>query len=320
MQSNNHLTQCKQLFKIGPSYICLKCLQHLDNKRVESFGGHYSVWINNNRFKVFEKWLYAEFSEEIDFWKSQDETAISFPKVKEAPIWFCWLQGMEVMPALPMAMFTQVKRHSGGHPVHFICEDNLNQYVQLPRHVFDKYKNHKISAAFYTDIIRFALLREYGGLWVDSTVFINKDIDDTIFDLAFWNVKGLDRRFKYCTTIIGARDWQSYALASQPNSLFSRMVFDLLIKYTEKYDSILEYFFVFYLAKFARESVPIIRNEYHLIPENNTRCELLQTYLLDKSIDICDIRENDTWLYKLSRHIWNDEYIGIINDVMSSDL
>ena len=44
--------------------------------------------------------------------------------------------------------------------------------------ITDKFNGGKISIANYSDVIRMALLYQYGGYWIDSTVLLSDGWDD----------------------------------------------------------------------------------------------------------------------------------------------
>ena len=57
----------------------------------------------------------------------------------------------------------------------------LYNYCYIPKHIIDKYKNGIIKSAHFADIIRTCLLYENGGLWIDATIFVKKDLLKMIY-------------------------------------------------------------------------------------------------------------------------------------------
>ena len=55
--------------------------------------------------------------------------------------------------------------------LHLITFDNYKDYVTFPAHIEQKFKEKKITMTTLSDILRFCLLSEYGGFWIDATVF-----------------------------------------------------------------------------------------------------------------------------------------------------
>lgn len=54
---------------------------------------------------------------------------------------------------------------------------NIHNYLDLPGFLFDKLsrEDNAFNLTFFSDIIRVALLQQYGGLWVDATVLLTKN-------------------------------------------------------------------------------------------------------------------------------------------------
>ena len=91
-------------------------------------------------------------------------------------IWVCWWQGEEKMPDVVKICYRSIKIMSGKHPVVLITDYNCKDYVKLPQFIWDKYAAGVISRTHLSDILRFYLLKEYGGIWMDITNFITVTI------------------------------------------------------------------------------------------------------------------------------------------------
>ena len=156
---------------------------------------------------------------------------------------------------------------------------------------------------------RIALLSQRGGIWIDSTVFLTQQIPDDIFDTQIYNVKNISPDFDASNIVVDSTKWQSYFLAARPKSVTYTFLYNCLCSYLIHYDNLVDYFLVFYLAKYARDYIPAARMEYNLVPSNNYECELLSD-LLKKGIeysekDFRSLFENETFVFKLS---WKDSY------------
>lgn len=91
---------------------------------------------------------------------------------KNAPVWFCWLQGIENAPRLVQVCYTSVQKYCADRPVHLITGENMSDFVTLPDYIMQKYHTGIIPPAQFSDILRLALLVKYGGIWIDSTVLL----------------------------------------------------------------------------------------------------------------------------------------------------
>jgi hypothetical protein len=76
--------------------------------------------------------------------------------------------------------------------LHFICKDNLANYLDVPDYIWKKHEEGKISTAHFSDYIRVSLLAKYGGLWLDATIFVTSDLtpglDKDLFTLKIFDI------------------------------------------------------------------------------------------------------------------------------------
>lgn len=96
-------------------------------------------------------------------------------------LWMFW--DSPTLPAIVRLCRRSLERHAGrGWSTHAVSRASARQLVgsgDLPRQ-FDT-----LQPSFQADALRLALLRRYGGAWVDATAIANKDLEDwagTAFD------------------------------------------------------------------------------------------------------------------------------------------
>ena len=101
-------------------------------------------------------------------------------KVNSKNIWVFWWQGKDRMPSLVEKCYQSVIRNKGRRHVILITKDNIKQYATIPDYIYEKVNNGEITLTHLSDILRFNLLNEYGGLWIDSTIYLTDSLD--VFD------------------------------------------------------------------------------------------------------------------------------------------
>lgn len=97
-------------------------------------------------------------------------------------IWICWFQGMESAPELVKRCYASVKRNMPNKEVIVITKENMDQYVDFPEHILGKWKKGLITDTKMSDFLRMELLIRYGGLWMDSTIFLSGPIPDWVYE------------------------------------------------------------------------------------------------------------------------------------------
>ena len=110
-----------------------------------------------------------------------------------------------------------------GWQLHIITDENLKQYVMMPDFVEEMVKNGKMCRANYSDILRLALLWNYGGLWLDATCLLTQGIPQIILDspLFLFNNKDLWQTTPFI--------FESWVMRSVPgNYIIGRVLENLL--------------------------------------------------------------------------------------------
>ncbi len=101
-------------------------------------------------------------------------------KENEIPkiIWMFWSQGYEQAPNTVKKCYESWQKYNQHWEIRFLDESTLAQYLPNLAKICEK--NNKFlqsRRALYSDIIRLNLLKEYGGVWVDSTCFCCMPLD-----------------------------------------------------------------------------------------------------------------------------------------------
>lgn len=100
----------------------------------------------------------------------------------EKVIWQYWGQGFtkNAVPEMVQICFDSVDKYKGDYTIIRLCDDNLNEYIEFPKDLWDKYQSGIVGATHFTDLIRIALLTAYGGVWLDATILLTGTIKDMI--------------------------------------------------------------------------------------------------------------------------------------------
>lgn len=186
------------------------------------------------------------------------------PGVPTNCIWQLWWQGEESAPDIVRMCMESVRQHNLHRPVVVLTEKNLNEYVTLPDYILRKHAQGVISTTFLSDIIRLYLLAQYGGTWVDATIYMTGDMPSEIEESDFFLFKNrawmklgkvprylpkwqkqLDRRSNpyHCFS-----NW--FIHSSRGNRYVCKML-GMLLAYWRENDSIFDYFLFHYLGTWA---------------------------------------------------------------------
>ena len=176
----------------------------------------------------------------------------------EYKIWVMWWQGMHGMPQTIKACYQQLLLCSGKYEIVLITQENVQNYIEIPARVINKFHKGIMTQTDLSDYIRVSLLNQYGGLWVDSSIFCLKEI------------KEIDQYSFYTGKSIGQRKWTTYLMAVNETGteLFARLEY-YIRRYWEEYDVQFNYFFLDMLIEYLYENNRKIHDQMDSVPENN---------------------------------------------------
>ena len=159
---------------------------------------------------------------------------------KERKVWIYWSTGMEeTAPEIVKRCYRSVCENIKDREIVLLSKYNYHEYVTLPNYIIEKYEKGIIAHVHFADLLRTELLAEYGGTWIDSTVFLmNCSIPSYILDsdlFMFQKLKpGLDGN------VIRVSSWFITASAKNKIILAQR---HLLREYWKNNNKVIDYFF-----------------------------------------------------------------------------
>jgi hypothetical protein len=158
-------------------------------------------------------------------------------------IWVFWWQGEQKMPPIVRACYSSVRRLAPDEQlVTLLAKDNVADFIDLPKYIFDKVESGIISLAHLSDIIEVALLFQRGGLWIDATVFVSKPITPDILSADFFTLKA-----PYSIEFPGYGRWTTFLIGGRQGSPVFQLLRDLLLAYWEKENILIDYFLFDYM-------------------------------------------------------------------------
>ena len=151
-----------------------------------------------------------------------------------------------------------IRRHSGGRQVIVLDKNSLKNFIDIPDHIEKKYSSGIIPNAHFSDFVRVALLKKYGGTWIDATVYLTAPIPETITNCKFFVFRtkqwtnfhqgavsnkylyGLNSKiYQYYNFFLCCSSW---FIHSTGNSHIINKVYDLMSEYWANEDTLIDYF------------------------------------------------------------------------------
>ena len=172
------------------------------------------------------------------------EVTKKFPKI----IWTMWQQGEVQMPKTVKASMKTIKEFAkrNGCEFHLLTDKNLEGFVNIPKDITEMYKKKELTAAHYSDIVRFSLLYQYGGIWMDATLFVSPYATVEMFEGEFFSLNHPPLDTNKMERTICDYKWSGFFLAGPKGKKHFKHIRDLYIYYVRKYPIFIHYLMMDY--------------------------------------------------------------------------
>ena len=252
---------------------------------------------------LVKNWLEREYADVIERWHDPSGRPDPSPKAQldsRPKIWTLWYQGLDTAPEIIRQCVDSLRRGACGAELIVLDKDNMEDYVDI-----DPVLKRKVEAGTYSltklsNYVRLSLMYNYGGLWLDSTIWLNRNVDsfaDQVFGRPFYSVRFSDAPDE-SEAALGL--WATYALGfcqKSPIAGFSR---DFQLAYFQREDVLIDYFLFDYSLAIGYETFPWFREIVDTLPVNNPNM-----YRLSEALERGDregvrraVEDESQWFYK----------------------
>lgn len=184
------------------------------------------------------------------FEQSKERVKFGDDRLKNnGPIWIFWWQGKSNMPSIVKDCFISLINNKAEYPVILITKDNFHKYTDISSRIINMLRNGNMTLTHFSDILRFNLLKNNGGLWIDATVFVTKTISPKYFNYIF-TCSGFEDKDYFSVT---KGNWCGFLIGgSKGNPLFEFMNTFFNV-YWNKNNELIDYFLIDYALSYAYE-------------------------------------------------------------------
>lgn len=195
--------------------------------------------------------------------------------MSDSKVFVYWGQGVDHAPPMVQACLRQVSKAIGAKNLVVLDDSNLSEYLDVPELVTQRTAGFH---AHYSDILRAGLLAKHGGIWLDATVWLVRDVRDEI-------LKRIEPSGFFTFRYSNAR-LSSWLMSSEKGNYVASMLYETLLAYWHENQKLLGYFMfheVFTCLYFAD---PRFRLEVDsMVFEDANEPHILQRELLFKEFD-----------------------------------
>ena len=213
-------------------------------------------------------------------------------------VWLFWWQGLnEDTPIVVKKCIDSIIANAGNRKVIIIDQDNYSKYVSIPDYIMSKLDRKQITLTHFSDILRLALLSEYGGIWMDVTLFM---VDKFPRDMENYSIYSIKHN-KFSDYHVCKGKWSSFFLACGENNSIIKLFRDFFYEYLKHENMLITYFLIDCIIAICYENVAEIRTAIDAIPKNNENVFELQNNLFNDYDEEKYLKmKTDTHIFKLS--------------------
>lgn len=253
--------------KIKKLFAYIKCFKLRSIKLLLLF------YINHDKYiEYILKYLKKNYNSLIEEYKDCHEMGHSSGTIK-IPVWVCWWQGYDNMPELCKICYQQLKRMLPDcAEVKLITLDNFKNYANIPDYILNKIDCGEISYTHLADVLRWELVYNHGGIWIDSTIFCATEIKDSFLKKdGFWSIK-IHRDYKDIENLgqkISKCMWTSFMFKDNKGSKLIEFVRTIFLDYWKNNAITIDYFLQNFIIRLGYEEIDIIGDSIKQVEYSN---------------------------------------------------
>ena len=265
-----------------------------------------NIKLLKKKHQVVSDYIYNQFSEflsQYDFDKKiDDETNM------ENTMWICWWQGIEDAPEIVKKCVKSIEQNVKSYKIVIITDENYKDYVKMPEWLEEKKESGVISKTHFSDILRFKLLAEHGGVWLDSTFYCSSKRIEKIISSKIWTIK----RPGYGHLSPAEGMFANYSFGcNYKNRNFFNAVYEFLIEYWKNNDYVIDYLLTDYVINMIIDNDKEYKSLFDSVLNNNPCCDdLFKILTAPYDANVWNDLKKDTYLFKLS---WKHNCINLVN-------
>ena len=219
--------------------------------------------------------------------------------VERPAIWYFWWDGKDNLPDVCLHCLKSIEMNCREGKVIFVDKNNYQDFVKIHPVIEKKFAEGIIPIQQFSDVLRVELLKTYGGLWLDATMFITSDLENE-FNSRFFTLKHGTQ-----TCFVSNGRWSISCIRSEKAHPLFMFLSDAFKRYYSKYDTLIDYFLMDYLVDIAYENISSVSIDIDSVVQNNPDVYFLQNNF-DKKFDPVKFEKItlETKFFKLN---WRDK-------------
>ena len=232
----------------------------------------------------------------LDKYTGENQQQRDTTEATSAPIWVLWWQGREKMPDIIRLCLASKEASAGAHPIILLTKENIEQYVDFPDTIWEQFREGRIRIQHLADMIRVRLIRTYGGLWLDASIFCHDQIPERAFNSELFTLKGKkDPRF------VSENRWTTFVIGGLKDNVLCSFLDDFFMMYCQTGKPFVDYFQFDCAIALAYFNIPAVNKQIDLLPQEKGDCYWLNEVLKWRADEelITKMQDEPSVIYKI---------------------
>lgn len=203
--------------------------------------------------------------------------------------WIYWKQGIDNAPDIIKCCVQSLKTLflKNCWSVNVLDLSEARNLTDIPLYIWEKYEKGMICEAHFSDIIRISLLENYGGVWMDATVYSseNEIIPDFLISSDFFAYRNFMKNDSY----INISNW---LLAASKKQIFIKHMKAILYEYWKKENTSIQYYMFHIIFKLVTDQEKELWDSYPTysnVPPHIMQDELFKKITDKRKKELCEI-------------------------------
>lgn len=147
-----------------------------------------------------------------------------------------WWQGEESAPEIVKTCIKSIRKNHKGKVI-VLSENNYTKYSNIPEYIIQKMKQGKMSLTHFSDILRYNLLYNWGGAWIDATCLLTKPIPEKYYQTEYFSLK--DAYFEST-----GFNWTNFYMHIKQGHIMAKQMLNFFYSYWAEHNCLLTYLLV----------------------------------------------------------------------------
>lgn len=191
-------------------------------------------------------------------------------------IYTAWWQGFDRAPEIIQTCHRSLLKavNQGGTEVISITSRNIDDYCEFPGYIIDKYHKGIISAAHFSDLLRFSLLSRNGGLWADASMYFYSPVNLKIFNRNFFTMRRKETKENEITN-----RWTMSLIGGVEHFPLFDLLYDFWLDYWKREDALIAYLLTDNIMYIGYQINQEIHEAFDLCPISHHSIDFFQNRL-----------------------------------------